>query len=212
MGGSAAYEAGQDEDLQRAQKILGTLDEVKLPDSGTTLTLPELVADILARNSTGTQAVKPAQSQVPAAPGTAATVVEPEAPDLFLSYASMRRANVLPIRNALVGLGYSVFFDTESLSAGEEFADVIDGRLKSAKAVIACFSHESFKSRWCKSEWRVAMHKGNLVPLAIDRISIVEVPTEFNSLHYCDFSNFSGSTTEPCFRDLLRSTQRHVRV
>lgn len=208
MGGSAAYQAGEDEDLQRAQKLLGTQEEVELPNSGRTLSLAELVADIRARNNIET----PTPPQVPAAPGDAKVAAEPEPSDVFLSYASVRRGDVLPILNALTGLGYSVFFDTESLSAGEEFAEVIDGQLKSAKAVIACYSHESFKSRWCKSEWRVAMHKGNLVPLAIDRISIVEIPTEFNSLHYCDFSNFSGSTTEACFRDLLRSLQRHTRV
>ena len=112
----------------------------------------------------------------------------------------------------MVKLGYSVFFDIESLSAGEEFADIIDSRLKAAKAIVACFSHESFKSRWCKSEWRVGLHKGNLVPLAIDAVDLVEIPTEFNGLHYSDFSGYSGSTTEPCFRNLLRAIRRHVRI
>jgi hypothetical protein len=213
MGGPAYYEAGQEEDLKRAQKVLATPDQVSLPEPAATESLTELVADILTRNNPATATpVAPGLRQVPHVPPATGEAAEPENPDLFLSYASVRRTTVLPIRNALVGLGYSVFFDIESLNAGEEFADVIDSRLKAAKAVIACYSHESFKSRWCKSEWRVGLHKGNLVPLAIDTIEFVEIPTEFNGLHYSDFSGYSGSTAEPCFRELLRAIRRHVRI
>jgi hypothetical protein len=206
MGGAGSYEAGRDEDTKRAQKLLETREEVELPDAKTSATLPDLVADILAKNEklAGTAPHSHAPSPV--------TSPETDHPDIFVSYAARRRNTVLPIKDALVEKGYTVFFDFESLSAGDEFADIIDSRLKRAGVVVACWSHESFKSRWCKSEWRVGLNKNILLPLAIDEITFDEIPTEFNGVHYIDFTQFSGAMGDPCFKELLRAIQRHLKA
>jgi|SRR5262245_55408025 len=203
MGGPAAYEAGRDEDIKRAQKVLDTGEQVELPDNKT---LPDIITDLLAKRPKLTGTAPRGDISTPA--------VSPETDrlDIFLSYASKRRDIVQPIRDALVEQGYTVFFDLQSLSAGEEFADVIDSRVKSAGVVVACWSHESFKSRWCKSEWRVGLNKSILVPLAIDTIVFDEIPTEFNGVHYIDFTQFSGAIGDSCFEELVRAIQLRLKT
>ena len=76
---------------------------------------------------------------------------------MFISYASQSHERIMVINNALLAAGYSVFFDFEALHGGDHFADVMIEQLKGARAVVACWSPVSFKSRWCKSEWRVGL-------------------------------------------------------
>ena len=180
---------------------MNTREEVALADRDASATLPELVARIVAQNP-GLARRAPAGSSRPAV-GTS----DAEEPDIFISYATARRRAVLPIKDALVRHGYTVFFDFESLRGGYGFADVIDARLKKCRAVVACWSEESFTSRWCKNEWRVGSHRRALVPVALHPIALEQIPTEFNDVQYIDFSTFSGASDDRCFQDLLRAIQ-----
>ncbi len=211
MGGADAYEAGRDEDIARARKVLETQDNVEVPDAKLSITppdLPELIADIRARNET--------LARIAADRQPSPLVVSPETdhPDIFLSHAtnSIRRDTVLLIKNALVEKSYTIFFDSESIRAGENYEEVIKRRLMNSSVVVACWSHESFKSTWCNGEWRLASLKGKLVPLAIDEISFEEIPIVLNGLHYIDFTQFSGAAEEPCFKELLKAIQRYVKA
>ena len=199
--GTPPEEAGRDEDIRRAQQVLNTREEAVLAHRDASATLAELVAQIVAQNP-GLARRTPSDSS-----RRAVSTSDVEDPDIFISYARARSPAVLPIRNALVRHGYTVFFDFESLRGGSGFSDVIDARLKKCRAVVACWSEESFTSRWCKNEWRVGSHRRTLVPIALHPITLEQIPTEFNDMQYIDFANFSGASDDRCFQDLLRAIQ-----
>lgn len=199
--GTPAEEAGRDEDIRRAQRVLNTREDISLQNRNASVSLPDLVAQIISQN--------PAQDHREAA--TARPAVAPlraENPDVFISYASTRRDAVIPIKDALVAKGLSVFYDFESIEGGERFADVIDEQLKKSRVILACWSGESFASSWCKNEWRVGLFRRTLVPIALEPIAFDHIPTEYNGVQYIDFSRFSGAPEDRCFVDLFRVIQR----
>jgi hypothetical protein len=194
MGGSS-HDAN-DDDLARAKRLLQTSDRIALPNPDEKLTFPELVSELIQKN--------PAVRRDPQPTGPPSSKPTATA-DLFISYPKSSRERIVAINNGLVAAGYSVFFDFESLRSGEQFEEVIDYQVKGARAVVACWSPTSFKSRWCKSEWRVAVHHRNLIPIMIEPFTFEDIPTEFNAFHYIDFTTFRGSPQELCFANLLKS-------
>jgi hypothetical protein len=193
--GSSSHDAN-DDDLARAKRLLQTSDRIELPPRDERLTFPALVSELIKKNQTVRRNLLP--------PGLQASEAK-ETVDVFISYPRSSRDRIVAINNGLVAAGYSVFFDFETLRGGDEFSEVIDYQLKGARAVVACWSPTSFKSRWCQSEWRVALNHRNLVPIMIETFTFDDIPTEFNGIHYIDFTNFSGSPQELCFTSLLRS-------
>jgi hypothetical protein len=207
--GTPPEEAGRDEDIRRAQRVLNAQEGVVLTNRDASASLADLVAQIRTQNPELARRTPSGSS------GPTAATSDVEDPDIFISYAAERRGAVLPIKDALVRHGYTVFFDFESLRGGYGFADVIDARLKKSRAVVACWSEESFTSRWCKNEWRVGSHRRTLVPVALHPVTLEQIPTEFNDIQYIDFANFSGAPGDRCFQDLLRAIEpllsRHAR-
>jgi hypothetical protein len=55
------------------------------------------------------------------------------------------------VKEALSALGYAVWFD-DDLLAHDAYAQVIEERLRAAKAVIVIWSAEATKSEWVRSE------------------------------------------------------------
>ncbi len=66
--------------------------------------------------------------------------------DVFVSYARSTEAEAELVAQALRAGGYSVWRDDE-LPAHRTYADVIEERLKSAKAVVVIWSAEAAKSQ-----------------------------------------------------------------
>ena len=71
--------------------------------------------------------------------------------DVFVSYARADEDAAVRVADALRADGYQVWRDDE-LPAHRAYADVIEERLKSAKAVIVLWSAEAVKSQWVRAE------------------------------------------------------------
>ena len=89
--------------------------------------------------------------------------------DIFISYARSTAAQAQQIAEALRALGYGVWRDDE-LPAHRGYAEVIEERLKAAKAVVVIWSAEGVKSEWVAPEADAAREVRKLVQLSVDGV------------------------------------------
>jgi adenylate cyclase len=87
--------------------------------------------------------------------------------EVFISYARHTEGAARLIEAELRALGYEVWRDDE-LPAHRAYAEVIEERLKSSKAVVVLWSAEAVKSQWVRAEAEVARGAGTLVQLSLD--------------------------------------------
>ena len=111
--------------------------------------------------------------------------------EIFISYARPTERQARQIGDALRGLGYSVWRDDE-LPAHRAYSDVIEERIKSAKAVLVLWSADAAKSQWVRAEADAAREAGTLVQATVDGII---PPMPFNQIQCADLSNWAGDTT-----------------
>jgi len=82
--------------------------------------------------------------------------------EVFIPYARSTAEQAGQISNALRVLGYGVWRDNE-LPAHRDHAEVIEERLRAARAVVVVWSAEALKSQWVRAEaelTREAWHLG----------------------------------------------------
>jgi adenylate cyclase len=108
--------------------------------------------------------------------------------DIFISYARSTADQAQAIAVALRGHGYDVWRDDE-LPAHRSYAEVIEERLRSAKAVVVIWSAEAVKSQWVRAEANVAREAGTLVQLRVDG---AVPPLPFNEIQCADLVDWSG--------------------
>ena len=113
--------------------------------------------------------------------------------DVFVSYARPTEAQAGLVAEALRSRGYSVWRDDE-LPAHRAYGEVIEERLKSAKAVVVIWSVDAIRSQWVRAEADVAREAGTLVQLSIDG---VPPPMPFNQIQCADFYGWTGDLTAP---------------
>ena len=87
--------------------------------------------------------------------------------DVFISYARCDEPQAERVAAALRALGYEVWRD-DQLPAHRAYADVIEERLKSAKAVVVLWSAEAAKSQWVRAEADAARSAGTMVQAILD--------------------------------------------
>ena len=116
--------------------------------------------------------------------------------DVFISYARSTAKQARGIAEALRALGYGVWRDDE-LPAHRAFGEVIEERLKSAKAVVVIWSAEAAKSHWVRAEADFAREAGTLVQLSIDGAI---PPMPFNQIQCADMKGWSGDRDAPGWR------------
>jgi adenylate cyclase len=121
--------------------------------------------------------------------------------DVFISYARSTEAQARQIGEALVTLGYGVWRDDE-LPAHRAYSEVIEERLRAAKAVVVVWSAEAVKSQWVRAEANMARHAGTLVQLRIDEIT---PPLPFNEIQCADLRGWRGDTAAPGWRKVAES-------
>jgi adenylate cyclase len=109
-------------------------------------------------------------------------------PDIFISYARSTETQAKQVADALRGLGYGVWRDDE-LPAHRAYAEVIEERLRSAKAVVVLWSAEAVKSQWVRAEANVAREAGTLIQLRIDG---AVPPLPFNEIQCADLVGWTG--------------------
>ena len=70
---------------------------------------------------------------------------------VFVSYARSTATQAQLVAAALRDLGHEVWLDDE-IPAHRPYADVIEERLREAKAVVVIWSAEAARSEWVRSE------------------------------------------------------------
>ena len=121
--------------------------------------------------------------------------------DVFISYARSTAAQAQAVAEALRGLGYGVWLDDE-IPAHRAFAEVIEERLKAAKAVVVIWSAEAAKSEWVQSEADRARADRKLVQLTIDG---AKLPMPFDRIQCADMNGWKGDVAAPGWRKVLSS-------
>lgn len=123
--------------------------------------------------------------------------------DIFISYARSAASQAQAVAAALRSLGYAVWLDDE-LPAHRTFAEVIEERLRAAKAVVVIWSDEAVKSQWVRAEADVGRGAGTLVQLSIDG---VVPPLPFNQIQCADMNGWTGDTSSPGWRKVVASVE-----
>src|SRR6516225_9156267 len=113
--------------------------------------------------------------------------------DVFISYARSTEGQAKAIGEALRALGYDVWRDDE-LPAHRAYAEVIEERLRAARAVVVVWSAEAAKSQWVRAEANVAREAGTLVQLRLDAAI---PPLPFNEIQCADLAAWNGETDAP---------------
>eukprot|EP01039_Chlorochromonas_danica_P015513 gene15513-18235_t len=121
--------------------------------------------------------------------------------DIFISYARSTAAQAQIVAEALRRLGYGVWRDDE-LPAHRAYAEVIEERLRAARAVVVVWSAEAVKSQWVRAEANLAREAGTLVQLRIDDCTL---PLPFNEIQCADLSGWTGNPDAPGWQRVLES-------
>ena len=99
--------------------------------------------------------------------------------DIFISYAREDVVRAHALAEALVGLGWSVWWD-DSIRAGAPFDQVIDQQLDMASCVVVVWSTASVASNWVRAEASTADEQGKLVPVSFEHD--LRLPVRFRQL------------------------------
>jgi adenylate cyclase len=121
--------------------------------------------------------------------------------DIFISYGRPDEPRAEQVAEALRALGYRVWRDDE-LPAHRAYADVIEERLKSARAVVVLWSAEAAKSQWVRAEADAARGAGTLIQASIDG---TVPPMPFNQIQCADLKDWDGNTDASGWRKLSAS-------
>ena len=121
--------------------------------------------------------------------------------DIFISYARSTAAQAQIVAEALRRLGYGVWRDDE-LPAHRAYAEVIEERLRAARAVVVVWSADAAKSQWVRAEANLAREAGTLVQLRIEDCAL---PLPFNEIQCADLTGWTGNPDAPGWRRVLES-------
>ena len=121
--------------------------------------------------------------------------------DVFVSYARTDEALAERVAEGLRAEGYHVWRDDE-LPAHRAYADVIEERLNSAKAVVVLWSAEAAKSQWVRAEADAARSAGKLVQALLDG-NIPPLP--FNQIQCANLKDWDGNSNASGWKKLAAS-------
>jgi hypothetical protein len=125
---------------------------------------------------------EPARGDGAFAPVCNASFVDFPMADIFISYGTADRAEVVKLAAFLEAEGWSVWWD-RSLTAGDEYRDEIMKHLALARAVIVVWSRTSVSSVWVRSEAGRAQVAGKLIPVKVAGLTYAEIPPPFDVFH-----------------------------
>ncbi|MGQ0558308.1 MAG: TIR domain-containing protein [Sphingosinicella sp.] len=113
--------------------------------------------------------------------------------DVFISYARSTERQAEQVAEAVRALGYQVWRDDE-LPAHRSYGEVIEERLRAAKAVVVIWSAEAVRSQGVGAEADTARGLGTLVQLTVDGAL---PPIPFNQIQCADLQGWDGNTEAP---------------
>ncbi|MBA3670311.1 MAG: TIR domain-containing protein [Sphingomonas sp.] len=121
--------------------------------------------------------------------------------EVFVSYARPDEPLAQQVGAALRALGHEVWCD-DQLPAHRAYSEVIEERLKAAKAVVVLWSAEAAKSQWVRAEADSARTAGTLIQASIDGCA---PPLPFNQIQCADLKDWDGKADTPGWRKLIGS-------
>lgn len=124
--------------------------------------------------------------------------------DIFISYARQDRPAARIFAERFTAEGFSVWWDA-SLHSGETFDEVIEQRLRDAKAVVVLWSPRSVASRWVRAEATLADRRNKLVPAIIEPC---DRPIVFELTHTAELSDWHGDQTDPRWQAFVEDLHR----
>jgi pSer/pThr/pTyr-binding forkhead associated (FHA) protein len=126
--------------------------------------------------------------------------------DVFLSYSRDDRAAAKHIAHCFGSEGINVWWDA-ALQSGQTFDEVIETRLREAKAVVVLWSPRSVASRWVRAEATLADRQNKLVPAIIENC---DRPIAFELTHTADLTEWSGDASDSRWQDFVDDVRRLV--
>jgi TolB-like protein len=113
--------------------------------------------------------------------------------DIFISYARSTEGQARRIAEALRAMGHQVWRDDE-LPAHRAYAEVIEERLRLARAVVVLWSADAAKSEWVQSEADRARADRKLVQLTLDGAPL---PMPCDRIQCADLQQWTGDLGHP---------------
>ena len=129
------------------------------------------------------------------------------ATDVFISYARPDRPIARVFAETLIEEGFQVWWDA-TLHSGETFDEVIEQRLRDAKAVVVLWSPRSVGSRWVRAEATLADRRHTLVPAIIEAC---DRPIVFELTHAADLAHWRGDRSDSDWRMFVDDVTQLVR-
>src|SRR5437764_1635164 len=124
--------------------------------------------------------------------------------DIFLSYARQDRGTARMFAECFMEEGFSVWWDA-SLHSGETFDEVIEQRLRDAKAVVVLWSPRSVSSRWVRAEATLADRRNKLAPAIIESC---DRPIIFELTHAAELSDWTGDMSDKRWQTFVSDLRR----
>lgn len=126
--------------------------------------------------------------------------------DVFISYAREDNARAEQVARALEAQGLEVFWDSE-IPPGQTWADYIESKLTSCRAVVVLWSEHSTRSQWVREEARMGRDKGKLIPAMLDGSP---APFGFGEVQAANLSTWNGEPDHPEWARTLGAVQAAV--
>lgn len=108
--------------------------------------------------------------------------------DVFISYKREESARVALLAQKLQSVGLKVWFDSQ-LKAGAAFDEQIADALKSARALLVCWTPGAMASEWVRGEATMARGANKLVSVFL---APTELITPFNLIHTESLTDWTG--------------------
>ena len=123
--------------------------------------------------------------------------------DVFISYARADQSAARRVGNALQAAGLDVWWDAD-LPAHRAYSDVIEDKLKEARAVVVLWSAAAASSQWVRAEADFARSAGKLVQAQLDGTL---PPMPFNQIQCADLQRWKGAASHPGWTKLGNSVE-----
>lgn len=120
-------------------------------------------------------------------------------PDVFISYKREEREAAALIAQKLSDLRVDVWFDNK-LVPGGTFDEEIASQLRSAAAVLICWTPAAIESEWVRAEASFALQQGKLIACFLEPAELIP---PFNLIHAEDLTTWAGQDDDPAWLKLL---------
>ena len=126
--------------------------------------------------------------------------------DVFISYQSQRRRAAEHFAEILKHYGLNVWFDYQ-LIKGNDFAQQIESKIRSAKSLVVLWCSRSVKSDWVREEVFLAKKLEILIPVKIENC---ELPFGFALADTIDISGWDGGARSYQLDELIDAIENKV--